>query len=104
MKKLLAFGVLAACASGCVIVGESNARSAIMVDVVSPETQFVDNDVKPTKVGTATARGIVCFTEGDCSIKAAMDNGGIKKVHHIDYKVTSILGVYGTTTTQVYGE
>jgi len=104
MKKLMAVAALAACASGCVMVSESNARSAIMLDVVSPDTAFIDNSVKPEKVGTATAKGIICFTEGDCSIKAAMQAGGIKKIHHVDYKVFNVLGVYGTTTTQVWGE
>jgi len=104
MKKLMAVAALAACASGCVFVGESNARSAIMLDVVSPDTAFIDNSVKPAKVGEATAKGIICFTEGDCSIKAAMANGGITKIHHVDYKVKNILGIVGSTTTMVWGE
>jgi len=41
---------------------------------------------------------------GDASIQAAMQNGGITKIHHVDYKVTSVLGVYATYTTVVYGE
>ncbi|RLC44605.1 MAG: hypothetical protein DRH57_09010, partial [Candidatus Cloacimonadota bacterium] len=27
-----------------------------------------------------------------------MENGGIKKVHHIDYKSSSILGLFSTHT------
>jgi len=104
MKKLIAIAALAACASGCVMVGESNARAPIMLDVSSPDTSFIDNSVQPAKVGTATAKGILLYTEGDCSIKAAMTNGGIKKIHHVDYKVKSILGIVAETTTLVYGE
>ena len=104
MKKLLFVAALAAIASGCVMVGPSNACAPIMLDVQSPDMSFVDNDVKPAKMGVATAEGIVCFTQGDASLKAAMDNGAIKKVHHVDYKVKNILGIIGSTTTIVWGE
>ena len=33
-----------------------------------------------------------------------MDQGGITKVHHVDYKVKDILGIVGSTTTIVWGE
>ena len=104
MKKILAVATLALAASGCIFVRPCNAVSAITLDVSSPSTGFIDNSVSPVKVGTATASGIICFTEGDASLKAAMDNGGITKVHHVDYKVKNILGIVGSTTTIVYGE
>ena len=104
MKKLIAVAALAVAASGCVVVGPSNANSALTLDVQSPDTSFIDNSVKPEKKGVAEARGIICFTEGDASLKAAMENGGIKKIHHVDYKVKNILGIFGTTTTIVWGE
>jgi len=104
MKKLLAVTVLAAMASGCVMVGKTNAVSALTLDVQSPDMSFVDNSVKPLKKGTATASGIICFVEGDASLKAAMENGGITKVHHVDYKVKNIFGIIGSTTTIVWGE
>lgn len=104
MKKLLAVAALAVCASGCVMVGKTNAQSALTLNVRSPDTSFIDNSVKPTKVGTSKAEGIICFVMGDASLKAAMDNGGITKVHHVDYEVRNILGIIGSTTTIVYGE
>ena len=104
MKKLLFVAALAAVASGCVVVGPSNANSLLTLDVQSPDMSFVDNSVKPAKMGVATATGIVCFTEGDASLKAAMNNGGITKVHHVDYKVKSIFGIIGSTSTIVWGE
>ena len=104
MKKLLIVAALAAVGSGCVLVGPSNAKSAFTLDVQSPDMSFVDNSVQPTKKGTATSQGILCFVDGDASLKAAMDNGGITKVHHVDYKVKNILGIVGSTTTIVYGE
>ena len=56
------------------------------------------------KVGTSMSTAIICIATGDASIEAAMQNGGIKKIHHVDYKVLSVLGVYATYTTVVYGE
>ena len=104
MKKLMFVAALAAMASGCVCVGKTNASSGLTLDVSSPDTSFIDNSVKPVKKGTATAQGIICFVQGDASLKAAMENGGITKVHHVDYKVNNILGIVGSTTTVVWGE
>ena len=104
MKKLLFCAVLAAAASGCVMVGKTNAAAPLTLDVQSPDMSFVDNSVKPEKKGIATASGIIIFVDGDASLKAAMENGGIKKIHHVDYKVKNILGIVGSTTTIVWGE
>lgn len=41
---------------------------------------------------------------GDASIDKAAKSAGIKKISHVDVKRTSILGLYGTVTTYVYGE
>lgn len=100
----MAFAALAVLASGCVFVGPTNAAAPLELNVVSPDTKFIDNSVQPVKKGTATASGIICFTEGDASIKKAMENGGIKKIHHVDYEVKNIFGIVGSTTTIVWGE
>ena len=104
MKKLLFGAVLAAAASGCVMVGKTNAAAPLTLDVQSPDMSFVDNSVKPEKKGIATASGIILFVDGDASLKAAMENGGIKKIHHVDYKVKNIFGIIGSTSTIVWGE
>ena len=104
MKKLLFCAALAAAASGCVMVGKTNASAPLTLDVQSPDMSFVDNSVKPAKKGTATSSGIILFVDGDASLKAAMENGGITKIHHVDYKVKNILGIVGSTTTIVWGE
>ena len=56
------------------------------------------------KCGKATCKGIVFFSTGDNSIQAAMNNGGIKKIHHVDVDVFNILNLYSTATTIVWGE
>ncbi|MEO0225862.1 MAG: TRL-like family protein [candidate division WOR-3 bacterium] len=58
-----------------------------------------------SKVGTAefvSVFGILAF--GDASIKTAMRNGEITQIHHIDYKMTNVLGIYAKYTVMVYGE
>lgn len=105
MKKLMFVAALAALASGCVAIGHANPNTIALVtlDVQSSEG-FVDNSVKPLKKGEATSTGIILVSDGDASISAAMKNGGITKVHHIDYKTRNILGIVGSTTTIVWGE
>ena len=104
MKKLLGFAAIAACACGCVMVGPTNAQSALTLSIGSPDTRFIDTSVKPAKCGVAKAEGVILFVEGDASIKAAMAQGGITKIHHVDYRVKNILGLFGSTETLVYGE
>ena len=57
MKKLLFVAALAAAASGCVVVGPSNANSLLTLDVQSPDMSFVDNDVRPAKMGAEALEG-----------------------------------------------
>jgi TRL-like protein family len=64
----------------------------------------MDNSVKQTKTGSATATGIVGVATGDASLDAAMKAGGITKVHHAESSTMSIMGVYSTFTTTVHGE
>jgi hypothetical protein len=62
-------------------------------------------EVAKGKVGVgecSTVLGLVAT--GDCSIEAAMKNGGISKVSHVDWDAKSILGIFGTYRTTVYGE
>ena len=104
MKKLMLAAVLAAMASGCVMMDDEFRYGPLTVDVGVPDTHFVDNSVQPLKKGVAKAHGVICFVEGDSSIKAAMENGGITKVHHVDHMVRNILGLVGSRTTIVWGE
>ena len=112
MKKLMFIAAVAALGigmTGCVGAGGPCTTSAlgfggIIDENRSPAPFNIDNSVKPDKCGMATSKGIVFYTSGDSSIKAAMDNGGITKVHHVDYKVKNIFGIIGSTSTIVWGE
>ena len=58
-----------------------------------------------SKVGTATATSILgLIGTGDASIDAAMRNGGITKIHHVDYEAMQFLGLFGKLTVIVYGD
>ena len=70
----------------------------------SPSVAFVNNDAAPTKMGQATAEGIILISQGDASIAAAMKAGGITKIHHIDTEEMYVLGVYAKETITVYGD
>jgi len=109
MRKFIV-SVAAACAvvvlmSGCAMLGGVSGGSYAGIYTQTQGPVALGSDAVGTeKVGTATSTAIVCFATGDASIKAAMENGGITKIHHVDYKATSVLGVYAKYTTVVYGE
>jgi len=111
MKKLMFIAAVAALGigmTGCVGPGGACTNTALFGGIVdenrAPASFNIDNSVKPAKCGKATSKGVVLYTSGDSSIKAAMDNGGITKVHHIDYEVFSIFNLFSKATTIVYGE
>ena len=62
-------------------------------------------NVGTDRVGTAECQEILgVYAWGDCSIQAAMKNGKITKIHHVDhYWQIYVFGVYAVLTTQVYG-
>jgi hypothetical protein len=107
MKKL----IVCASAAGLVMLGTGcvgpngplvGAAGGIYTDVSGPVS--VTSNVGASRAGTATSKGVIGFAWGDSSIKAASANGGITKVQHVDYHVTSVLGIYTETIVTVYGE
>ena len=110
MKKLMIGLGLAAGLSltGCVqptgAAITTGGFGGLVIDHVAPATFDIDNAVKADKCGKATCKGIVFFSTGDNSVKAAMENGGIKKIHHVDVEMFNIFNIYSTATTIVWGE
>ena len=77
------------------------------VKVPAPRLEVPMNDTlrSPFRQGEATLTSLLgLFTTGDASIRTAMKNGNITKIHHVDYHVTNFLGIFATFTTQIYGE
>ncbi len=89
--------------SGCGTMPNSAILAPITIDQHSP-VAMGDRGVAPSKVGTAEVEGILIFTTGDASISAAMQNGGITEVHHVDSESLNVLGIYSRYITRVYGE
>ena len=58
-----------------------------------------------SKVGVSRCTSVLgLVATGDASIAAAMREGGITRIHHVDWNAKNILGVYGEYTTTVYGD
>ena len=71
----------------------------------TPYFVTTDTHVGYSKVGTSVCNVYLgVFENGDCSIAAAMANGGISKIHHVDQKNENYLGLLKRTTIFVYGE
>ncbi len=83
--------------SGCIPIGLLSTNVRAPVAVGSSCTS------KWSKIGQARSTsflGIIAW--GDSSISAAMSNGGIKEIHHVDCKVASVLLIMQCDTI-VYG-
>lgn len=58
-----------------------------------------------TKVGQSQHTSVLgLIAIGDSGINAAARNAGIKKVSHVDVRQFSVLGLFSSVTTYVYGE
>ncbi len=102
MKKLLGIVVLASLLSSCAYV-MAPATGFVYTDVQAPLA--VTSNEGSSKVGSAQITSILgIVATGDASIQAAAKSAGITKIHHVDYKATNILGIYGEYTVLVYGE
>ena len=76
----------------------------VYTEVTSP-VSVTDSDISHSKVGTAVATSVLgIVATGDASVRAAANNGGIKKIKHVEYSVKNILGIVGEYTTTVYGD
>ena len=78
-------------------------NGAIYTSVKAP--QSATNAAEYSKLGTSSCTSVLgIVATGDASIKAAMENGKIAKIHHVDCKSMSVLGLFAKFTTYVYGE
>lgn len=90
--------------TGCAVVTPPPVLGTIHSDVIAPKF-LGTSDAQPIKTGTATAKSVLgLFASGDAGIKAACKNGGITKIHSVDYHSKRTLGFIATYTTIVYGE
>ena len=102
MKKLLKTMAVAAILSlaSCASVPTA---ATLYTDVTEGLT--ATSNTVGTKVGKASASNVLgLIATGDASINEAAKQAGIKKISHVDVKKFSILGLFTTITTFVYGE
>jgi len=58
-----------------------------------------------TKQGASSCKGIMgAVAWGDCSVEAAMQEGGLTKIHHVEHRSTNIYIFYSRFDTLVFGE
>lgn len=89
--------------------GGPTPAGGLITSVRSPALNLsvaMDPTAKPDKMGKSTAGAFLgLIAAGDASIEAAMKNGGITRVHHVDHEVSSfLLGLWVGDATIVYGE
>ena len=112
MKRLLLTTVLAALCvtmmTGCGAFIPMGGGGALYQDTKTPMSQvsyYGPSSSAGDKRGEASFTSILgLIATGDASLKEAMQQGGITKIHHIDQEVTSILGIISTYKIIVYGE
>jgi hypothetical protein len=104
----MAKGVLAVALLAVVVglAGCTYPTGAVIAPVMMTKSPVAVGDplVGQTKQGTAQVEGIILLARGDASIKTAMENGRITRIHHVDSEEFNILGIYCTRTITVYGE
>jgi len=103
LKLTASVMALAVLAVGCCMPAGSPIYAPIAIDLKGP-MQVGDTATGSSKVGTATAEGIILIGTGDASIATAARNGGISRIHHVDTETTNVLGIYCKQTTVVYGD
>ena len=80
-------------------------QGILYTELKLPTAATSNATVAKEKVGISMCTSILSWVAtGDASIDAAMKNGGITKIHHVDWDAKNILGLYGEYKCTVYGE
>ena len=87
-------------------IGCTMPNGAVMAPIMMTKSPVAVGDplVSPAKTGVAEVEGIILLAKGDGSISAAMKQGGITRIHHVDSEDFNVLGIYSKRTIIVYGE
>lgn len=115
-KRILLFSALFTavifhwgCAAGPVTQTSGHPPGLIYTSVASPHAQQkielgLPEDLSSVQMGRSTATSILgLFASGNNSIRAAMQDGGIREVKHVDQETFSLLSIITRHTTIVYG-
>jgi len=102
-RGILAAGLCAAAlvASGCALAPVTPARGLIYSNQGAP---LFPGGKPGAKIGKATSHNVLFLVSwGDSGLDAAMKDGGISDVAHVDYEVQNIFFIYQNYTTVVRG-
>ena len=104
MYIVAAVMLCAAFFTGCATYSQAPVIGLAYTEVSAP-VAIGDGSTTGTKMGTSTVTSILgLVATGDASIRAAAKDGGITKIHYVDYESKSVLGLWSTYTVVVYGE
>lgn len=99
MKKIIS----AAIAAVAISVSSCGSVGMLYTDYTAAGTATSNTIGK--KVGQSSRTSVLgLISTGDSGINTAVKSAGITKVSHIDVKEFSVLGLFSTITTYVYGE
>lgn len=99
MKKF----ACAAIAALALSVASCGSMGMIYTDYISAGT--ATSNTLGSKVGQSQRTSVLGLVAiGNSGIEAAAKSAGIKKVSHVDVREFSVLGLFSTVTTYVYGE
>ncbi len=100
--KMAAAAMSIALLAGCAVTPVIPPRGVFYTNQTAP--LFNAEETGPLK-GSASAHNILfLFGWGDCSIRAAMEDGQIKRIKNIDYNLMNIFIFYQQFTVTVYGD
>lgn len=90
---------------GCIVAPVVPPIGGVFTDIKAPLDVDFNQNAAPSKSGKAMMTSILgAVSWGDCSIKAAAENGGLTTLDSADYQYFNVLGVYQTFTTVVHGK
>lgn len=99
MKKIF----IAAVAACGLCVTSCGSAGMIYTDYVTAGT--ATSNTLGSKVGTSKRTSVLGLVSiGNSGIQEAARDAGIKKVSHVDVREFSVLGLFTSVTTYVYGE
>ncbi len=102
LARLVLAGALLLSLTACVVAPVVPPRGILFTDQTSP---LFPGGQPGTKVGTASSSNILFLVGwGDSGLNAAMQEGGITKVNHVDYELQNYVLIYQKYTTRVWGE
>lgn len=104
-KGLAAIAVLAVALAGCAGARGPTRGGHLQFSDGGISTTANAGDLSRFRTGEASCYSFMgIFAGGDCTILTAARNAGITEIVHVDAETISVLGLYATFKTIVYGK